>query len=321
MALKGRRRPRPTLRPAFTMPPFHVMQVLTGPERVDWGLRLAQIQAVWSVTRGEDVLVGVVDTGIATSHPDLAGAVAASRDFSGSPAGSADEVGHGTHVAGVIAARENGVGVVGVAPRARVLNAKVLRRPGEGITEQAVADAVRWCVEQGADLLCISLQSPRRTPLVRAAIAEAAAGGAFALCAAGNAGPVADSISWPAAYDETVAVGYVMRDADGRVAVAPDSSRGPEVDVVAPGGHILSTFPPSVYALASGTSMATPFAAGVAALLIARRKATGARPIPDVSVLRRMLAWRATDLYTPGRDPYSGWGVVNPEQVVLHATA
>lgn len=318
MGLKGRRR-RARLRPAFVIPPFQVVHVLAGPERVEWGLRLLQVQSLWSVTRGEDVLIGVIDTGIATGHPDLRDVVVASRDFAGGDAGITDEVGHGTHVAGTIAAREDGVGVVGVAPKARLLNAKVLRRPGEPIAEQEVADAVRWCADQGADLICMSLQSARRTPLVHAAIAEVATGSVFVFCAAGNVGPGPRTVSWPAAYEETIAVGYVAPDARGSYYVAPQSSRGVEVDFVAPGGHVLSTFPPSIYAVASGTSMAAPFAAGVAALLIAKRRAEGARPIGDPDTMKRLLTWRATDVYPPGKDDASGWGLINPRQVVLAA--
>jgi major intracellular serine protease len=309
-------RPRKrVLRPAFTVPPFDVIDISMQPERVDWGLEFLEVSDLWHLTGGGDVLVGVVDTGVATAHPDLGDAVIDSQDFSGSPAGIADEVGHGTHVAGIIGARVDGKGITGVAPLVSLLNAKVLRRPREPITEVAVAGAIRWCIELEADLICLSLQSAVKTPKVRTAIVEAVDAGIATICAAGNTGPIEGSVAFPAAYPETIAVGYVTRDADGNVEAGLDTAVGREIDLVAPGGEILSTFPPDVWAVTSGTSMAAPFACGVAALLLALRKAEGKPPLKPAA-LRTALTVGATDLGELERDPLTGLGLINPAKVL-----
>lgn len=304
-----------TLAPAFTIPRFNVTNLSLRPERIDWGLEFLGVDELWHITGGRDILVGVIDTGIATAHPDLDGAVVDSRDFTNSPTGVMDEVGHGTHVAGILGARENGTGVIGVAPLVSLLNAKVLRRPGEAIHEAAVVDAVQWCVDEEADLICLSLQSAFETPDLRDAIVEAARQGTATICAAGNTGPRPDSVAFPAAYPETIAVGYVEQDASGDVVVGLDSAVGREIDLVAPGGDILSTFPPNVWARANGTSMAAPFVCGVAALLLAIRRDAG-NPVNDPAALRTALLAATTDLHTAGRDTVSGLGLIDPAKLL-----
>jgi subtilisin family serine protease len=241
----------------------------------------------------------------------LADAIDDARDFTGSRHGPADRQGHGTHVAGTIAARANEVGVIGVAPLCRLLIGKVLGDDGSG-TSDAVAAGIDWAADSGADVLSMSLGSPQPATEIHAAIRRAVAKGKFVICAAGNDGRDR-SVNFPARWEETVAVGAVDRNG----AIARFSSRGPEVDICAPGQDVLSTFFGGSYAKLSGTSMATPFVAGVVALMLAKHRAHGgATPINNQSQLLEHLKRTARDAGPVGHDPAYGFGLIDPASVI-----
>jgi serine protease len=231
------------------------------------------------------VVVAVIDTGIAYEDrggfvqvPDLAGArFVAGYDFVHDTEHPNDDNGHGTHVAGTIAQRtNNGVGVAGVAFEARLMPLKVLDRSGMGNSAD-IADAIRWAADHGARVLNLSLGGPGYSGVMERAVAYARSKGAVVVCAAGNAGT--GQVSYPAAYAGAVAVGAVGPDGQ----LAPYSSWGEALDLVAPGGNtklgpgngILqatidrTNFRRPLLAEYQGTSMATPHVAGVAALLFA----------------------------------------------------
>jgi subtilisin family serine protease len=298
--------------PIFRLPPLRVEHTLAAlAETVDWGLSLLGVPEAWRISRGDGVTVAVLDTGIDEDHPDFGEAVVAARDFTGSRHGPIDRHGHGTHVAGTIAARQNDVGVIGVAPQCRLLVAKVLSDDGAGSTD-SVARGVDWAVEQGADVLSLSLGSPRASRPIELAIERAVSAGRLVICAAGNDGRQA-GVNFPGRLASTVAVAAVDR--HGRVAAF--SSRGPEVDIAAPGEDVLSTFLDGGYARLSGTSMATPFVAGVAALVLAKhRRAGGATPVGSQRELLEHLRRTATDAGPRGHDPAYGWGIVNPASLL-----
>lgn len=292
------------------LPPYAVEATYTAAsEQIDWSLRLYGIPEQWRRSEGEGVRVAVLDTGVEASHPDLRGAIEATKDFSRSRSGTDDRSGHGTHTAGTIGARRNETGVVGVAPRCRLLIGKVLGDDGSG-TSEAVAEGVAWATEMGADVISLSLGSPQPSRALRAAIGGAIAAGRFVACAAGNEGR-ARSVNYPAKWPETAAIGAV--DQEGRL--ARFSSRGPEVTVCAPGVNILSTYPKAGYARLSGTSMATPFVAGVAALAIAERRESGGGGISQRAFME-LLAATAKDAGPPGRDDGFGAGLIAPERVL-----
>lgn len=294
---------------------FRPIETVLRPEFLNWGQQFLQLPKAWTSSRGSDVRVGIIDTGMAVNHPDLREAIVANRDFTGSPTGVSDDLGHGTHVAGIVAAKDDEQGVVGVAPQARLLNAKVLRHPGAQLEEGPISEAVQWCVAEGAGVICMSLTWSKPVPRIREAIEAANQAGVLVVAATGNRGGSGGPVGYPARYPDTLGVGYVNLGSDGRPRVTPDSAAGPEVDVVAPGGAILSTFPPNVYAVASGTSMATPFVAGVLALLLSHRRRQG-KPPPTLAELRTSLRRTNHDLYTPGEDAYTGWGLVDPERLL-----
>lgn len=290
------------------IPPYRVEMVyrsLAAGETVDWGLTLLGVPDLWRTTRGEGVRVAVLDTGCESEHPDLIGAVAAEENFTRFPDG--DRQGHGTHVAGTIAARKNSTGVVGVAPDCALLVGKVLGDDGSG-DSAAVAAGIDWASAEGADVISMSLGSRHNSPDIAAAVERAASQGRFVICAAGNEGPGANTVSYPARMDQVVAVGAVDR--YGRV--ADYSSRGPQVDIAAPGSDVLSTWPGGQYSRISGTSMATPFVSGVVALLLAASKSGAAGPIAGVDGLLALLQKHATDAGPTGRDPAYGFGLIAP---------
>lgn len=294
------------------LPPYTVQVVSTSlAETIDWGLTAYNVPRHWRDTQGQGVNVAILDTGIDAEHPDLAGAIDEVRDFSGSRFGPADRQGHGTHVAGTVAARNNDVGVIGLAPRCRLLIGKVLGDDGSGASS-AVAAGIDWAADSGADILSLSLGSPEPSDDIYNAIRRAVAKGKFVICAAGNDGRD-NSVNYPGRWLETVAVGAVDRDG----VVTRFSSRGPEVDIAAPGQDILSTYLGGGYARLSGTSMATPFVTGVVALMLAKHRLHGGQtPIRDQVQLLEHLRRTATDAGPRGDDPAYGSGLINPDSVL-----
>lgn len=239
---------------------------------LQWGLNNsndADIDApeAWDVSRGNSVKVAVLDTGIDCDHEDLAGKVVASANFTTSV--TADDLfGHGTHVAGIIAAvTNNSKGVAGVAPNCVLMNVKVLDDQGNGYYSW-IANGIVWAANNGAKVINMSLAGPAPSSTLKQAIDYAWRKGAVIVAAAGNDGTNAPS--YPAYYDKCIAVAATDQN-DQR---ASFSEYGSWVDVSAPGVNILSTLPNHANALGvnnygymSGTSMATPFVSGVAALV------------------------------------------------------
>jgi subtilisin family serine protease len=304
--------------PVYRLPPYTVQRVETTlTQTIPWGVALNGVPDLWKSTEGAGVKVCICDTGVDQSHPDLAGAILAARDFSRSPAGVEDLQGHGTHVAGVVAARNNDLGVVGVAPQASLLIAKVLGDDGSG-SGPDIAAGIHWGLDKGARIISMSLGSPEPDDSILDAIRAAVKAGAYVIMAAGNDGSHGsiDTVGWPARSQLGIAVAAV--DKLGRV--AEFSSRGPEVDIAAPGQDILSTFRGHGYAVLSGTSMSTPFVAGVVALLLARNDQSGVKtPVTDLASLKEHLAKTALDAGPVGRDPNYGWGLIDPKSMLTAA--
>lgn len=280
-------------------------------EREGWGLgeRGIRVAPAWAATLGKGMKVAILDTGVDAGHPELKGRVIASRDFTDSRSGATDVVGHGTHCAGIVGMARNGSGYVGVAPECDILAGKVLGDDGSGDFNWLVA-GIDWAVEQKADVISLSLGGgPDPTPpdqffpALRRAIRRATDAGVIVLAAAGNDGGPGDRVGYPGKYPEVITVAAT----DINQYVAPFSSRGPAVDVAAPGDNIVSTLPNGRYAEWDGTSMATPMAAGVAALYVANARAAGRTPTP--ADFRKRIE---STSYTRSRVPNgnSGWGLI-----------
>jgi subtilisin family serine protease len=232
-------------------------------QSVPWGI--SAIGARDATTQGAGIKVCVVDTGVDKNHPDLAENIAGGRNFVAKgrlvdPNKWADDEGHGTHVSGTIAAVDNAIGVVGVAPRAGILAAKVLNSQGSGYNSW-IADGVRFCTLSGAKVINMSLGGSSDSQVLHDAIIEAYNAGVIVVAAAGNS---AREVGYPAKYSEVFAVSAV----DINLNFASFSNFGPEVAFAAPGVNVLSTALGGGYVSYSGTSMASPHVAGVAALML-----------------------------------------------------
>jgi thermitase len=231
-----------------------------------WGLADA-----WGVATENEIKVAVLDSGVASDNPDITEKVTARANFTDGQTDE-DNYGHGTHVAGIIAATHNSDGVAGVCPTCTILDVKVLNDTGYGSTS-AIANGINWAVKNGAKVINMSLGQRTSSRTLEAAVNDAWTKGAVIVAAAGNTGTTAKI--YPAAYPNVIAVAAT----DNNDAKASFSTYGAKwVDVAAPGANVYSTFPnhpfrletqygrSQGYDVANGTSMASPIVAGVVAL-------------------------------------------------------
>ena len=259
--------------------------------------------------------VGIVDTGIQLNHPDLAGKAvdcAGVNNFGISLGlliiGSdptivsgkcADNNGHGTHVAGTIAANtNNAAGIAGVSPSSPLAICKALNGSGAG-TLVMVANCIDWTNQRGAKVISMSLGSTAGAATLQQAVQRATNNGSLVIAASGNGGN--STVNYPAGYAEVVSVAAT----DHNDVRASFSTFNADVEVSAPGVNILSTWNDGGYRTASGTSMATPHASGVAAVIATQR------PTLTVAQLRTKLQTSVDDKGPAGRDPQYGFGRVN----------
>jgi subtilisin family serine protease len=296
-----------------------------------WGIRATHVDQAWDLIHGSAaVVVAVIDTGIDATHPDLAGVALPGATFVTSPdprcdaSSTIDDNGHGTHVAGLIAANgNNGQGIAGVAFGVRILPVKALDCEGSGLLSD-VASGVIWATDHGARIINISLGSVTDLSTLHDAIRYAVGRDVLVVTAAGNCGVPSircgslNEPQYPGAYPETLAVGAT----DGNDGHASFSNVDGYVALSAPGVRIWSTTPAyettlskgtpgtTRYAAFSGTSQAAPFAAGVAALVLsADPRLTGAQ-------LAERLRSTADDLGVVGPDPVFGAGRVDALRAV-----
>ncbi|MDQ1508488.1 MAG: hypothetical protein QOG50_332 [Actinomycetota bacterium] len=276
-----------------------------------WALDQVSFEATWPVTRGGGIIVAVIDSGVLGNHQDLAGSVLPGKDYvtAGSD-GRIDPNGHGTHVAGIIAAHvNNALGIAGAAPDVRILPVRVLNADGGGVASN-VAKGIIWAADHGARVINLSLGGGQADG-VEQAIRYANSKGAVVIAAAGNSGDSGNAPMYPAAYPEAIAVAAVNPD----LSHPAFSNTGRYVDVAAPGVGIVSTWgsSPSAYASATGTSMATPYASAAAALIFA------AHPSFTAARLTQVLEGSARDLGSAGHDRAFGYGLINPHAALVAA--
>jgi thermitase len=280
------------------------------------GVADADVDAVeaWNVTTGGGTKVAIIDSGVASDNPDIAPKVVARANFSDAATGE-DNYGHGTHIAGIVAATANNtIGVAGVCPNCTILDAKVLNDSGSGSTSR-IANGINWAVSNGAKVINMSLGQRVSSRTLETAVNNAWNQGAVIVAAAGNAGTQAKI--YPGAYPNVIAVAAT----DNTDAKAFFSTYGAKwVDVAAPGVNVYSTFPnhpfyigtengrSQGYDVGSGTSMASPIVAAAAAL------AWSSHPGSTNTSVRANVESTADKV--PGTGTYWAYGRVNAYNAV-----
>lgn len=279
-------------------------------QRIGWEITAFNLPSAWQYAQGEGVKIAVIDSGCDLTHTDLENNLLPGRNFVNPKEPPEDDNGHGTHVTGIICAEDNEEGIVGVAPKCKVIPVKALDKKGRGDLRQ-VADAIRWSADQGADFITMSLGSPKPVAIIRTAIQYAAKKKCVVFCAAGNAGRTRQ-IFYPAAYPETIGVGAIDENFDR----AKFSCTGDDLDFLAPGVKILSTVPKNWYAVMSGTSMANPFLVGVCALLLSfvRKKKVNVI-LDDAEDYRGVLRnYTIPAKNFAGQKFFEGFGIIDPRK-------
>ena len=282
-----------------------------------WNLPHINAPAAWDLTTGSsNVTVAIVDTGVDLSHPDLSSKIVAGYDFVNDDSSPQDDQGHGTHVAGIAAAAtNNSAGVAGISWGARIMPVKVLDEEGSGYVSD-IADGMRWAADHGALIINLSLGGTSQSSTLQSAVDYAYGSGVLIVAAAGNEYEEGNPVGYPAAYPHVMAVA-ATDDQDGH---ASYSNTGFYVDIAAPGGDpagswdtnprhwIMSTYwrgGGADYEQHSGTSMAAPHVAGLAALVWSRHDGW---TNDDVEWA---MEYTAVDLGTAGRDDVFGYGRID----------
>ncbi|MCC7304432.1 S8 family serine peptidase [bacterium] len=298
----------------------------TTAQEIGWGVNKINAPAAWSYllpTTGASVVVAVIDTGVQLNHPDLVDAIqSGGYDYVDDDAVPEDDNGHGTHVAGIIAATNNSIGVVGVAPGAKILPMRVCSTNGgtTSCSSIAIADAIQDSISAGVDIINLSLGGSANE-LIQSAINDATEAGIIVVAAAGNGN--SGGCLYPAAYENVVCVGAVTEE-DAR---APFSNYGIGLDVVAPGVEIESLGLSSTYTTLSGTSMATAYYSGAATLVKSMLKniCTSEPSSSFCSDLRGTTQvllndTSIRDIGLPGTDSQFGKGAIDVSQLFSEVT-
>lgn len=313
-------------KPVPPVPPQPAQEMSWGVYRVLGG----NADLVWASNTADPMKVAVLDTGISTTHPDLVNNLKGGMSTHSYTKGSYnDDNGHGTMVAGFIAAENNSFGRIGVAPAADLYAVKVLTQALGGNTSDII-EGLQWVVANHMDVVNMSLGWWKYSASADSAVQETIASGVVVVAAAGNGGLTSKpEVGYPAAFPGVIAVSALTRPAedmplpgslDQPLTIAPWSSRGTEVDLAAPGDGVGSTYLNQSYAIGSGTSYASPLVAGAAALVLT--SPLGADDMNgngrwDPNEVERRLERTAQDLGDPGLDPFYGYGLVRADLAVV----
>ena len=290
---------------------FHVQENVAGgdvtphAETIPDGVSQIGAPQAWDASRGKGIKVAITDTGIDQTHPDLASNVKGAVSFVPGETPS-DGNGHGTHAAGIIAAAENGAGIVGVAPAAWLYNVKVFGNSGSGQWTWLIA-GINWCISNKMDIISVQMGGASVPAAVESICNAAWTNGLLVIATAGVGGPGMGTVAAPAKFKNVIAVSAV----DGSDVITPFSGRGPEIELCAPGVNVLSTKPGGGYQSWSGTAGACAHVSGAAAV------AWGSHRFATNIEIWNLLAGTARPLGTPGWDPLYGYGRVQVDRAAL----
>nr|WP_245850903.1 S8 family peptidase [Paenibacillus herberti] len=265
------------------------------PEKgLPWGVQQIRAPLAWNRTTGHRIKIGVIDTGIDHSHPDLKSSLGRGINLVDRTQLPHDDNGHGTHIAGTIAAANQPTGMIGVAPRSIVYAVKAFDQNGSAFVSDIIL-GIEWCVRSGMNIINMSFGMKSRSKSLHTACINATNAGVIIIASSGNDGR-RRSIDYPARYPQTISVGATNR----MRRIASFSNRGPYIDIYAPGDHIHSAWLKGKYHEMSGTSMATSHVSGAVALLLAHQPGLGPAEI-KVILKRSMVPLRgAKDKLAPG---------------------
>jgi len=280
-----------------------------------WQFNKFNIQAEWNLSCGENTTVAVIDTGCDLSHRDLKNNLIDGKNFIEPKKDPIDDNGHGTHVSGIIAAENNGLGMVGISPQTKIIPVKALDGAGNG-NNDTIAEAIVWAANRGCDFIAMSLGSPSDSASVKKAINYAIKKKCIIFCAAGNSGPNSD-IMYPAKYPSTIAIGSIGQN----LRRSKFTCSGDSLDFLAPGENIISCTPNNNYSLMSGTSMANPLAVGYACLLASYAKKYGLinklRNKDNYLDIFKQNTLKLSDKNFTGNKKYEGYGIIQPSIRIL----
>lgn len=248
---------------------------------IPWGVQQIKAPYAWGVTTGHRVTVGVIDTGVDFNHPDLRHSLLKGINLLNRNKPPHDDNGHGTHIAGTIAAANQLGGMIGVAPRALIAPVKAFDHNGSAFVSDIIL-GIDWCVRNGVDVINMSFGMKSRSKALLGAVTNAYNSGVIIVASSGNDGKLR-TIDYPARYPQTISVGATNK----LRRIAPFSNRGVYVDVYAPGDKITSLWPRGQYHVMSGTSMATSHVSGAIALLLSLRP--GLTPGQIKSIVKRSM--------------------------------
>ncbi|WP_420798630.1 S8 family peptidase [Paenibacillus beijingensis] len=248
---------------------------------IPWGVRHIRAPQAWSQTTGYRVKIAVIDTGVDFSHPDLKNSLAGGINLVNRAQPPHDDNGHGTHIAGTIAAANRIQGMIGVAPRAIIYPVKAFDQNGSAYVADIVL-AIEWCIRNRMDIINMSFGMKSRSKSLLTAVVNAYNAGIVIIASSGNDGK-RRTVDYPARYTHTISVGATTR----QRRIAPFSNRGSLIDVYAPGDKIHSAWLNGAYNEMSGTSMATSHVSGAVALLLSKHP--GISPAEVKAILKKSV--------------------------------
>ncbi|MGM7722754.1 S8 family peptidase [uncultured Metabacillus sp.] len=306
--------------------PFTIQTIVKDTNVIPPGIELIGAPAAWEHGfKGDGIVIAVLDTGCDSNHAELKNQIIDGYNFTtddhGDPKKFIDYNGHGTHVCGTICAEENDEGVIGVAPNAKVLVLKVLAGQGYGDTKwviEGIRYATNWRGPNGerVRVISMSLGGKDNNPDLHQAIKEAVDQHILVVCAAGNDGDgknETDEHAYPGAYPEVVQVGAVNLQKE----ISEFSNTNKEIDLVAPGEDILSTYLNNKFAVLSGTSMATPHVSAAAALIIQQCEKEFERLLTEPEIYAQLIK-RTVSLEYSRR--FQGNGILNLASGIISPT-